>query len=172
MNLQKCCWLVEAWWWCHGNEFPPQWWGERCGNAFILHRGKLFPAADRLASVFRAAVLRHDGYFMLRAGETHFFITSHQNTSRRRSFSGPELLMKTVVFGGPTRLCFCSTGRLCWQEKRTEVRTGIWKDVIPPGCSSRTLLWTHQWFLLGTSRAPVQVRTCPTGAFPVWAQVT
>lgn len=47
---------------------------------------------------FQSCGLKHDGYFMLRAVETHFFITSHQNTSRRRSFSRPGLLMKTVVW--------------------------------------------------------------------------
>lgn len=47
---------------------------------------------------FQSCGLKHDGYVMLWALETHFFITSHQKTSRRLSFSRPLLLMKTVVW--------------------------------------------------------------------------
>lgn len=100
INFQKWCWLVEARWWCHGNEFPPVMRRALWERLHPPHR-KAVPrnVSGRQSSLrFQSCGLKHDGYFMLRAVETHVFITSHQNRSRRRSFSRPVLLMKTVVW--------------------------------------------------------------------------
>lgn len=125
-SLEKCCWPFETRWRCHGNEIP------QCsdevgavGTPPDLRWGK---AAARNVSGRQTSLhlqscgLRHDGYSVLWAGETRFFISSHQNTAKRRSSSGAGLLMKTAVWV-PTRCWFCSTGEGALTRERHRKRS-------------------------------------------------
>lgn len=137
-------------------KYFPQWWGERCGNAFILHRGKLFP--EMSADKPPCPELRFETWWL-------FYAVGIRNTLFH--YLSPKdvqaaLIQQAFAFnencGLAVRPDFGSAaqGGCVDQRKGTEICTGICKDMISPGSSSRTLLW----FLLGTASSPVQVSTC------------
>lgn len=87
----------KARWWCHGNISHSD-EASAVGTPSSSTEENCSQKCQQTSLRFQSCGLKHDGYFMLWALETHFFITSHQKTSRRLSFSRPLLLMKTVVW--------------------------------------------------------------------------
>lgn len=173
MNSQRCCWLVEAWWWCHGNGSPP---AMRRAPWERLHppQRKTVPrnVSSRQTSLrFQSCGLKHDGYFMLRAVETHFFITSHQNPSRR-------LVQQACAFnencGLALRPGFGSAPQGgCVDQRKGQKSTGSGETWSPQ--NSSVSAQNASAVPPGTTRAPVQVLTWtarPTSPPPVQIQVT